>query len=45
MHCGLVFVLFMGIPSVVKAFKNGKCDTRDPSLYARCKDTKPPRIF
>uniref|UniRef100_A0A3B4FH86 Neuropilin 1 n=1 Tax=Pundamilia nyererei TaxID=303518 RepID=A0A3B4FH86_9CICH len=25
MHCGLVFILFMGILSVAKAFKNDKC--------------------
>uniref|UniRef100_A0A665VDJ8 Neuropilin n=1 Tax=Echeneis naucrates TaxID=173247 RepID=A0A665VDJ8_ECHNA len=25
MHCGLVFILFIGILSVVKAFKNDKC--------------------
>ena len=27
MHFGFVFILFMGIPLVVNAFKNGKCDT------------------
>ena len=27
MHCGLVLLLFMGILLVVKAFKNGECDT------------------
>lgn len=32
MHCGLVFILFMGIPLAAKALKNGKSDMSDP-LY------------